>query len=105
MDNLATLKNTIKTVVTKELNRDDDVVKDSFTLNPVSLDVGLKGDGAQQELVQRYQLDFFYEAKGKVMAKAVALQNALQDYVCGDCYFIWEPNALLWRGSFSIEII
>ena len=104
MDKLAILKNTIKTVVNTELNRDDDVVKDSFVLNPVSLDIGLKGDGAQQELIQRYQLDFFYEAKGKAMAKAVALQDALSEYACGDCAFLWEQNALLWRGSLTIEI-
>ena len=105
MDKLTTLKTKIKTVVSTELNRDDTVVANSFALNPVSLDVGLKGDGSQQELVQRYQLDFFYEAKGKVMAKAVALQDALDEYVCGDTYFLWEQNALLWRGTFTIEII
>lgn len=105
MDELTTLKNLIKTVVSTELNRDDDVVANSFVLNPISLDIGLKGDGAQQELVQRYQLDFFFEAKGKTMSKAVALQNALNEYVCGDCLFTWEQNALLWRGTFSVEFI
>ena len=105
MDKLETIKNLIKTVTSKELDRDDTVVANSFALNPVILEVGLKGDGSQQELIKRYQLDFFYEAKGKTMAKAIALQEALSDYVCSDCSFIWEQNALLWLGTFSIEFI
>ena len=105
MDKLITLKNLIKTLVTTELNPNDKVVADSFTINPISLVIGLKGDGKVQESVQRYQLDFFFKEKGKVMAKAISLQDALKEYVIGDLYLTWEETALLWRGSFPIEII
>ena len=105
MDKLTTLKNLIKTIVTTELNPNDKVVADSFTINPVILAVGLKGDGGVQESVQRYEVDFFFEQKGKVMSKAIALQDGLQDYVIGDLYLNWEETALLWRGTFTVEII
>ena len=105
MDKLTILKNLIKTVVTTELNPNDKVVADSFTINPVILMVGLKGDGSVQESVQRYELDFFFKEKGNVMAKAISLQDTLKDYVIGDLYLTWEENVLLWRGTFSIEII
>lgn len=105
MDKLAILKNLIKTKVTTELNPNDKVVADSFTINPISLVIGLKGDGKVQESVQRYQLDFFFKGKGEVMNKAIALQDLLKEYVIGDLYLTWEETALLWRGTFSIEII
>ena len=105
MDKLTVLKNLIKSIVTTELNPNDKVVANSFTLNPISLVIGLKGDGHVQESVQRYELDFFFNQKGEVMAKAIALQDALKEYAIGDLYLTWEQNVLLWRGTFAIEII
>lgn len=105
MNDLKALKNLIKTLVETELNPNDTVSANSFTINPVSLAIGLKGDGCVQESVQRYEVDFFFKQKGEVMAKAVALSKLLSEYIIGDVYLLWEQNVLLWRGMFTVEII
>lgn len=102
MNELITL---IKTVVTNEIEPDKGVKADGFILDPYMDSPALNGDGKIQEVVTSYQLDIFYEAKGKLMSKAQALLATLEDYQTSSFVYTYETNARLWRGTITINTI
>jgi len=99
------LKALIETVIDKEIQQDEGVFADGYTIEPVTMDEVLKGDGKPEEISTTYQIDIFYKAKGQLLHKAVLLAMALKDYPMSGFIFTWESNARLWRGTTSIEKI
>lgn len=95
----------ISTIITTELLQDDVVKANSFVLDPVTTDVVLRGDGKPEEVTTSYQLDFFFEKKGKLVSKTKALIAALSDYCISNVTYRWEDTVRLYRATMRIETI
>lgn len=95
----------ISGIVTHELIQDETVISDSFNLDPVNTDIILKGNGKPEEVSTTYQLDIFFDKKGKLVAKTKLVIDALSDYSISDATYVWEKEARLWRASMRIETL
>lgn len=99
------LEELIKIIVPSEVQENHAVKANQYILNPFMVGNALSGNGEPQEVFTRYQLDIFYEKKGKLVSKIKALKEVLKDYAVSDFQITYETNALLWRGTATIEIL
>lgn len=99
------LKTIIKSIIAKEISLDENVVDNSFVLDPYMNENALKGDGHPEEITTSYQLDIFFKNKGELIAKSKLLAIALGDYPMNEFVFNYEGVARLWRGTVTIQTI
>lgn len=99
------LRAIIKTIIPKEISTDENVVENSFIIEPYMTEDVLKGDGRPEEISTSYQIDVFFKNKGELVAKAKELSLALGQFPNGGFTFTYEGVARLWRGTVTIEKI